>query len=69
MALIRGLNAMYLCPICYVPWQEQSDLSMEHPHRVSQDSESLVQEARTLRTAAEREELLKDNGLRDVEVR
>ncbi|KAJ7824944.1 hypothetical protein B0H13DRAFT_1918851 [Mycena leptocephala] len=67
MALIRGLNAMYLCPICYVPWQEQSDLSMEHPHRVSQDSESLVQEARTLRTAAEREELLKDNGLRDVE--
>ncbi|KAJ7845296.1 hypothetical protein B0H13DRAFT_2239099 [Mycena leptocephala] len=67
MALIRGLNAMYPCPICYVPWQEQSDLSTEHPHRVAQDSESLVQEARTMRTAAEREELLKDNGLRDVE--
>ncbi|KAJ7876625.1 hypothetical protein B0H13DRAFT_2235988 [Mycena leptocephala] len=67
MALICGLNAMYPCPICYVPWQEQSDLSTEHPHRVAQDSESLVQEARTMRTAAEREELLKDNGLRDVE--
>jgi hypothetical protein len=68
MALIRGLNAMYPCPICYVPWQEQSDLSTENPHRVAQDSERLIQEARALRTAAEREELLKDNGLRDIEV-
>ncbi|KAJ7640190.1 hypothetical protein B0H17DRAFT_1276808 [Mycena rosella] len=41
MALIRGLNALYPCPICFVPWNEQ--------------------------TAAEREQLLKDNSLRDVE--
>jgi hypothetical protein len=59
---------MYPCPICFVPWQEQSDLSIEHPQRVAEDSERLIQEARALRTAAEREELLKDNGLRDVEV-
>jgi hypothetical protein len=68
MALIRGLTSMYPCPICYVPWQEQSDLSTEHPQRVGQDSEQLIQEARAMRTAAEREELLKDHGLRDVEV-
>ncbi|KAJ7922455.1 hypothetical protein B0H13DRAFT_2230481 [Mycena leptocephala] len=67
MALIRGLTSMYPCPICFVPWQEQSDLSIEHPQRVAEDSERLIQEARVLRTAAEREELLKDNGLRDVE--
>ncbi|KAJ7897519.1 hypothetical protein B0H13DRAFT_2234374 [Mycena leptocephala] len=67
MALIRGLTSMYPCPICYVPWQEQSDLSTEHPQRVGQDSEQLIQEARAMRTAAEREELLKDHGLRDVE--
>ncbi|KAJ7814538.1 hypothetical protein B0H13DRAFT_2242753 [Mycena leptocephala] len=46
---------------------EQSDLSTEHPQRVGQDSEQLIQEARAMRTAAEREELLKDHGLRDVE--
>jgi hypothetical protein len=51
-----------------VPWQEQSDLSTEHPQRIAEDSKQLIQEARALRTAAEREELLKDNGLRDVEV-
>ncbi|KAJ7914598.1 hypothetical protein B0H13DRAFT_2250692 [Mycena leptocephala] len=67
MALIRGLTSMYPCPICFVPWQEQSDLSIEHPQRVAEDSERLIQGARALRTAAEREELLKDNGLRDVE--
>ncbi|KAJ7877138.1 hypothetical protein B0H13DRAFT_2235919 [Mycena leptocephala] len=67
MALIRGLTSMYPCPICYVPWQEQSDLSMEHPQRVGQDSERLIQEARAMRTAAEREEFLKDHGLRDVD--
>jgi hypothetical protein len=68
MALIRGLKSMYPCPICYVPWQEQSDCSTEHPQRVAQDSERLIQEARAMRTAAEREELLKDNGVRNVEV-
>ncbi|KAJ7886048.1 hypothetical protein B0H13DRAFT_1889327, partial [Mycena leptocephala] len=67
MALIRGLTSMYPCPICFVPWQEQSDLSTEHPQRIAEDSKRLIQEARALRTAAEREELLKDNGLRDVE--
>ncbi|KAJ7835622.1 hypothetical protein B0H13DRAFT_2240067 [Mycena leptocephala] len=55
MALIRGLTSMY-------PY-----LSIEHPQRVAEDSERLIQEARALRTAAEREELLKDNGLRDIE--
>jgi hypothetical protein len=59
---------MYPCPICFVPWQEQPDLSTEHPQRIAEDSKRLIQEARALRTAAEREELLKDNGLRDVEV-
>ncbi|KAJ7822940.1 hypothetical protein B0H13DRAFT_2241567 [Mycena leptocephala] len=64
MALIRGLTSMYPCPICFVPWQEQSDLSTEHPHRIAEDSKRLIQEARAMRTAAEREELLKDHGLR-----
>ncbi|KAJ7099080.1 hypothetical protein C8R44DRAFT_642451, partial [Mycena epipterygia] len=67
MTLIRGLNALYPCPICFVPWNEQSDLSTEHPKRTGQGSKMILEEAQTLRTAAEREELLKDNSLRNVE--
>lgn len=68
MALIRGLNALYPCPICFVPWNEQSDLSTEHPKRTGQESKMILEKARAFRTAAEREQLLKDNSLRDVEV-
>ncbi|KAJ6473447.1 hypothetical protein DFH09DRAFT_891190, partial [Mycena vulgaris] len=67
MALIRGLQGLYPCPICFVSWNEQSDLSTEHPLRTGRHSEKILGDARALRTAAEKEELLKDNGLRDVE--
>lgn len=68
MALIRGLQGLYPCPICYVPWQEQSDLSTEHPLRTREESELVLQEARSKRTAAEQDDHLQDHGLRDVEV-
>ncbi|KAJ6611518.1 hypothetical protein B0H10DRAFT_2165819 [Mycena sp. CBHHK59/15] len=69
MALIRGLQGLYPCPMCFVPWNEQSDLSQatEHPLRTGAQSERILKVARTKRTVAEREEMLKDNGLRDVE--
>ncbi|KAJ7116962.1 hypothetical protein C8R44DRAFT_832414 [Mycena epipterygia] len=67
MALIRGLQGNYPCPICFVPWNEQSDLSTEHPLRTGKESEEILRNARAKRTLGEREDLLKDNGLRDVE--
>ncbi|KAJ7508184.1 hypothetical protein B0H11DRAFT_1848468 [Mycena galericulata] len=67
MALIRGLQGLYPCPICFVPWNEQSDLSTEHPKRTATASEKILGDARAERTAAAREEVLKDHGLRDVE--
>ncbi|KAJ7708065.1 hypothetical protein B0H17DRAFT_1156022 [Mycena rosella] len=67
MSLIHGLQGLYLCPICFVPWNEQSDLSTEHPLRTGLGSQLIVEEARMKRTALEREEILKDNGLRDVD--
>ncbi|KAJ7727715.1 hypothetical protein B0H16DRAFT_1665589 [Mycena metata] len=67
MALIRGLQGLYPCPVCFVPWNEQSDLSAEHPLRTGLESEQILTEARAKRTLAERDEHLKDNGLRDVE--
>lgn len=68
MALIRGLQGLYPCPICFVPWNEQSDLSTEHPLRTGTESQRIVAEAREQRTATEREEHLKDHGLRDINV-
>ncbi|KAJ6559821.1 hypothetical protein B0H19DRAFT_945156 [Mycena capillaripes] len=67
MTLIRGLNSLYPCPICFVPWNEQSDLSTEHPLRTAAESEQIVKEARAKRTVAEQEEILKDNALRDID--
>ncbi|KAJ6628855.1 hypothetical protein B0H10DRAFT_2260023 [Mycena sp. CBHHK59/15] len=67
MALIRGLQGMYPCPICFVPWNEQSDLSMEHPLRTGSGSQHIVEEARTQRTKEEREAHLKDHGLHDID--
>ncbi|KAF8145837.1 hypothetical protein K438DRAFT_1781554 [Mycena galopus ATCC 62051] len=67
MALIRGVQALYPCPMCFVPWNEQSDLSTEHPQRMAEDSKDKLEQARACRTLAEREEILKDNSLRDVE--
>ncbi|KAJ7710748.1 hypothetical protein B0H17DRAFT_1123862 [Mycena rosella] len=67
MALIRGLQALYPCPICFVPWNEQSDISTEHPKRTGQDSKANLKAARACKTAADREAILKENSLRDVE--
>ncbi|KAJ7900729.1 hypothetical protein B0H14DRAFT_3123802 [Mycena olivaceomarginata] len=67
MALIRGVQGLYPCPMCFVPWNEQSDLCTEHPRRTAQDSKDKLEEARACRTLGEREEILKENSLRDVE--
>ncbi|KAJ6523086.1 hypothetical protein DFH09DRAFT_1421223 [Mycena vulgaris] len=67
MALIRGLQGLYPCPICFVPWNEQSDLSTDHLVRTGNGSQEIVEQARAQHTAADRDELLKDNGLRDVD--
>ncbi|KAJ7215097.1 hypothetical protein B0H12DRAFT_1205697 [Mycena haematopus] len=67
MALIRGLQALYPCPMCFVPWNEQSDLSTQHLQRTGKDSKETLEQARACPTLAEREEILKDKSLRDVE--
>ncbi|KAF8214910.1 hypothetical protein K438DRAFT_1901905 [Mycena galopus ATCC 62051] len=67
MALIRGLQGLYPCPICFVPWDQQSDLSTEHLLRSSAESQQILEVARAKSTKEEREEHLKDHGLRDID--
>ncbi|KAJ6625396.1 hypothetical protein B0H10DRAFT_2174251 [Mycena sp. CBHHK59/15] len=59
MALIRGLQALYPCPIF--------DLSTKHLLHTAEDSQQKLEEARACQTAAECEEILKANSLRDVD--
>lgn len=67
MALIRGEKGLYPCPICLVPRSQQSDLSTFHTLRTADHTKSIYEAGLTL-TAADREELLKSEGLRNVVV-
>ncbi|KAJ3500219.1 hypothetical protein NLJ89_g9890 [Agrocybe chaxingu] len=66
MALIRGTRSRHPCPICLVPEAQLSNLSEVYPLRSTDEMKNVVETARQLR-AAEREEVLKDHGLRNVE--
>ncbi|KAJ7195421.1 hypothetical protein C8J57DRAFT_1646956 [Mycena rebaudengoi] len=66
MALIRGLKALYPCPICYIKSDEQSDHKATPILRDSEKSKKIVHQATKLPGEA-RENLLKDNGLRNVD--
>ncbi|KAF8195254.1 hypothetical protein K438DRAFT_1906569 [Mycena galopus ATCC 62051] len=66
MALIRGLRALYPCPICYVKNEDQPDLSKKADLHTSKLSQDIVAEARTM-TAEGRDNLLQSHGLRNVD--
>ncbi|KAJ6572855.1 hypothetical protein DFH09DRAFT_916508 [Mycena vulgaris] len=66
MTLIRGLKGLYPCPVCFVKSEEQSDLATVSELRNAQRSKEAVEGAQSL-SAEEREILLKDLGLRNVD--
>lgn len=68
MALIRGLKGNYPCPICFVPTEEQSDLTAQFNLRTSQHAQAAVQTARSL-NVEDGDNYLKDLGLRKLDVR
>jgi len=68
MALIRGINSHYPCPICLVPAKELSDLSKIYPLRTTEKMKEVYETAQRAGTIAEKEVILKECGLRDVEV-
>lgn len=68
MTLIRGLRGKKPCPKCLVPADQLvSHLLQTHEKRTSAKSQAIMVEAARM-TAEAREKLLKDNGLRYVEV-
>jgi len=67
MALIHGEKGLYPCPICLVPRDSQSDLTVSHPIHTAEHTQEVYKQGLEL-TAVEREELLKSEGLQNVEV-
>jgi len=68
MSLIRGVRSLWPCPICLVPRDKLSDTSKTFRRRTSEDSQGVVKAARTKISAEEKEDVLKEYGLRDVDV-
>lgn len=68
MALIRGTQSLCPCPICLVPNNKQSDLSDAFPLRTAKDSRAIISRAREMSVNADKEDLLKTYGLRNVDV-
>ena len=68
MALIRGINSHYPCPVCLVPADKLSDLSLSFPLRTTETMRTAYETANEADSAAEKEAILKKYGLRDVKV-
>lgn len=67
MSLIRGLKSKHPCPICLVSADKLSDGMSAYPIRSAQEAQDLVRRTADM-TAQDRNELLKNVGLRPVEV-
>ncbi|KAG2060446.1 hypothetical protein BDR06DRAFT_1053585, partial [Suillus hirtellus] len=66
MALTRGVRALWPCPVCLVPHDKLSDMLHCYPRCTSRDLQAILETVRERETAEEREEVLKEYGLRDV---
>ncbi|KAF8884263.1 hypothetical protein CPB84DRAFT_1750433 [Gymnopilus junonius] len=66
MALIRGLKGSMPCPVCLAPQLNLIDLSETYELRTKELMMKIYERAKKL-NASEKEELLKEYGLRDVQ--
>jgi Plavaka transposase len=67
IALIRGINSKFPCPICLVPGDQLTNLTDKFTLRTTESMKNVYDEAQLL-NATEREKLLKEYGLRNVKV-
>jgi len=67
MALIRGVKANYPCPICLVPKEDLSNLSNTYELRTTAGMQGIWSAAQEM-NATQREQHLREYGLRDVQV-
>ena len=68
MALIRGVSSLHPCPRCVIAAEKQGDLRQTAALRTTASMKAVLLTARAKSTAGEKEKILKEVGLREVEV-
>ena len=68
MTLIQGLRGKKPCPKCLVPSDKLSDLFQTYEQRTAAKTQLILADAASQSTADGKEQVLKDKGLRYVEV-
>ena len=68
MALIQGFRGLCPCPVCLVPNSEQHKITGNYKLRTAVEVQQLLEEVKKCQTEAEKEEMLKEQGLHPVEV-
>ena len=68
MALIRGLNGKAPCPICLIRQDNLWNLQDTSLLRTTENSQAVILKARSQQLLSHKEEILKEAGLRDIDV-
>jgi hypothetical protein len=69
MALVRGVGANHPCPRCLIHGNHLGDPLQTAALRTVAQTKAILEEARAERYAKDKEKILKDAGLRNVDVR
>lgn len=67
MSLIRGFGGKCPCPICLVPDDKLSNLSLDYEHRTTEKMQSILDDANSMDHKKDGENLLKSVGLRGID--
>ncbi|KAI5992667.1 hypothetical protein EDD15DRAFT_2388187 [Pisolithus albus] len=67
MALVRGVKSNFPCPVCLIPRDDISKFPAQCKLRTSAGVIKVLQEARSQETTEKREQILMQQGLRDVD--
>jgi hypothetical protein len=67
MAMIRGTGSKFPCPMCLIPGSELSNMTASYRLRTTAGMSAVLASTEGM-TATEKEEVLKDHGLRDIKV-
>ncbi|KAG1725030.1 hypothetical protein EDB19DRAFT_1644239 [Suillus lakei] len=65
--IIIWIKSLWPCPVCLIPHDDLLDTWKTYPHRTSDQSQNILQVARGKQIAEERDDTLKQYGLRDVQ--
>lgn len=68
MALIRGFRGLCPCPVCLVPHKDQRRITEQYPLRTVESTKVILELVKSKKTAAEKEDILKENGIRAISV-